>query len=391
MSDLTDFHRQADRLQHWCKTALKGWHETACDPRGGFAEFRRPDGSPDFDHKRRVRVQFRLAYVYALAAHLGWYDNAKIASDHAWDFATSAGFAGADHISGGADKGCAHMVAGDGSLLDPFRDSYAQAFIILAGAWRYRAFDSESALSTAQATLGFLNTHLLSPYGGWEEGLPLPKTPRRQNPHMHLFEAMLALYEATQNPAYIKEARSIHRLFEAHFFDKSSGAVLEFFEHDWAPYEDGGPIEPGHMMEWAWLLSEYSRLSGTAQSDNIAALYQGGMELGFNAKTAFLVDSCDFNGDPVSGTFRSWPQTELVKASVSIALSGDHNVIPNITRTIERMFETYFATETSGGWHDKLDAEGQIIDGPMQSSTFYHIICMAAEVERLQQALNAAA
>ena len=158
VSDLTAFHQQADRLSAWCRIALKDWHAAACDPRGGFAEFRKPDGTADFDHKRRVRVQFRLSYVYALAAHLGWYDKAKEASDHAWEFASIAGFAGADHVSGGPDKGCAHMVDGDGSLLDPFRDTYAQAFVILAGAWRYRAFEDGKSLATAQATLCLLYT-----------------------------------------------------------------------------------------------------------------------------------------------------------------------------------------------------------------------------------------
>ena len=68
----------------WCKVALRFWAENACDPRGGVYEQLFMDGSPDADHLRRVRVQARYVYVYAHAAHLGWYEDSKTACDHAW-------------------------------------------------------------------------------------------------------------------------------------------------------------------------------------------------------------------------------------------------------------------------------------------------------------------
>ncbi|RKQ69644.1 mannose-6-phosphate isomerase type 3 [Litorimonas taeanensis] len=385
---LSEFITQSERFTSWCQGALKDWHRVAADPRGGFAEFRDITGAPNFDAVRRVRVQFRLAYVYALAGHLGWYDHAQMASDQAWDFATTSGFqSGALDLESGKG-GCAHLIGGGGALVDPYRDSYAQAFVILAGAWRYRAFGDIQSLNITESTLAFLDSHLTSEYGGYEEGFPLRGGPRRQNPHMHLFEALLALFEATGDKKYKARIDALYGLFKAHFFDKNTGAIYEFFNSDFTKYKGGGPYEPGHMMEWAWLLSEYERLRAVNMSAEILKLKQAAMEMGYRPKVGFIIDSCVPQGKQTSERFRSWPQTELIKAHVSLALKGDMESLPIISKTIDRMFDTYFQTDVPSGWHDQLDHDGQIIQADMQSSTFYHIICAAAEVSRLQTHLT---
>ena len=153
-------------------------------------------------------------------------------------------------------NGCAHLLNPDGSLHDGLRDTYAQAFIILAGAWRYKAFNDHNALRVAEQTLTFLDSYVKADNGGWLEGLPAA-SPRRQNPHMHMFEALLALYDATQNQEYIGRATEIYSLFKSKFIDSHTDFLLEYFDNDWNPVNGGGPIEPGHMMEWCWLLREY--------------------------------------------------------------------------------------------------------------------------------------
>jgi len=127
------------------------------------------------------------------------------------------GFAGGDFVNGSGPRGCAHLVTGTGEMHDDMRDTYAQAFILLSGGWRYKAFNDHAALKTAEDTLGFLNTHLKANNGGWYEALPLPESSqRRQNPHMHLFESFLALYEITKDKTYLKLADDMFELFEKH-------------------------------------------------------------------------------------------------------------------------------------------------------------------------------
>src|SRR3546814_5449526 len=97
------------------------------------------------------------------------------------------------------------------------------------------------------------------------EALPLP---RRQNPHMHLLEAFLALYEASGEAHWLARAQSIHDLFRRHFLQQ--GQLVEFFDADWREVPQDGRDgarrlrEPGHFFEWAWLLHRLALLTGDA-------------------------------------------------------------------------------------------------------------------------------
>jgi len=373
---MTDFLTQARRLETWCKkAALPFWAKAARDPSGGFYEQLFLDGSPDKGHTRRVRVQARTAYVYAHAAKLGWYNGAKDASDHAWHYLTQQGFQGGDsHHKGG----CAHLLNSDGSLLDGTRDSYAQAFVLLAGAWRYCAFEDKAALNTANETIDFLNKYVASNNGGWLEGLPA-SLPRRQNPHMHLFEAFLALHKHTGLQNYLAHAESIFDLFKSHFFDTMTGDIIEFFNQDWSRAENnGGPVEPGHMMEWCWLLRSYEKQSGTNMSVYADKLFSRAIDTGLNTDLGLLCDTFQ-NGAP-SETLRSWPQTEYLKACIAQARAGREDMEAQAAQLIERIFDTYLNADIQGGWHDQFSDTGRVISTVMPTSTFYHWFCAAAEV-----------
>ncbi len=382
----TRFIEASDKFSQWCKIALKYWAEQAKDPNGGYAEHLLMDGTPDYDHVRRVRVQARQAYVYAHAAYLGWFDDAHAASNQAWDFATGAGSAGGDFIAG-PDKGCAHLVEGDGQMHNDMRDTYAQAFILLSGGWRYRAFKDEKSLAVVQSTLRYLNDNVKAENAGWYEAMPKPENPqRRQNPHMHLFEAFISLYDATQDDAYMTLAHDMFALFEAHFFDRSTGVLLEFFNPDWSPEGDGGPTEPGHMMEWVWILMGYARISGRDVSTYVVALYDNAIKYGWNDKLGLLCDAVNIDGTPHSPTLRTWPQTELIKASVARAsVEGSDDMFTAATDAINALFKYYLSVPIKGGWADKLSPEGEIISTVMPTSTFYHLFCAAAEADNLAQ------
>lgn len=394
-----DFLEQAARLKAWCRHALRFWAERAVDPRGGYAELLNMDGTPDFAHMRRVRVQARQAYVYAHAAYLGWDEGAKPACDHAWNFLTGPGFAGGDFIAASdtlplGAKGCAHLVKGDGGIHDDMRDLYAQAFVLLAGAWRYRAFGDDTALSIAKEILGFIDKHMAAPNGGWYEALPAPASSvRRQNPHMHLFEAMLALYQATQDKLYLGYADRLFDLFRDVFFHRETGGVIEYFTPDWQPEQgvdnaQGGPLEPGHMMEWCWLLRSYEKASGVDVSLYANAMFDGGIRLGWNEKLELICNSVHIDGRPANSNLRSWGQTELIKASIAQAVAGDMDKLFYASAAIKAIFETYLNVPVLGGWADELDASGQVISATMPTSTFYHYFCAATEVDSFAQTLQ---
>ncbi len=385
-----EFIQEAQRFVDWSKIALAFWAKAAADPRGGYAEDLTMDGRANFDTTRRVRVQSRQAYVYAHAGYLGWFEGAKAASDQAWNFVMGPGSAGGEFIASETRWGCAHLVAGDGRLVNDMRDTYAQAFILLSGAWRYRAFQDEKALAAAVNTLEFLQENLSSDHGGWFEALPLPEsTERRQNPHMHLFEAFIGLYNATQSPRFLGLADDMFRLFEMHFFDPKTGNLWEFFEPDWSLKGDGGPVEPGHMMEWAWLLAAYSEISGKDVQSYIVKLYEAAMATGYDKDLGLICDMVSLDETPIERTFRTWPQTEMIKASIARAkIEGSDAMYAAAAKGIRALFDHYLSVDVAGGWIDKVSLSGEPLSSVMPTSTFYHLFCAAAEADALMSRVS---
>lgn len=387
---MDDFLQAADRLEHWCREkALPLWADRARDPKGGFYEHLFIDGTPDYDHTRRVRVQARLAYVYAHAYVLGWRDDGGKAADHAWNYLMTKGVQGGDIVRGGGFKGCAHLLAADGSLLDGTRDTYAQAFVILAGAYRYAAFNDGQALKTSEDTISFLKQNLRANNAGYNEGIP-PSFPRRQNPHMHLFEAFMALCEVGENNQNLESAHEIYELFESVFYEEENSFLLEFFNQDWSPYKHGGPLEPGHMMEWVWLLRKYENLTDIDVSRYADNLFTKAIDIGLSENIGVLCDAVNIDGSPAKPTARSWPQTEYLKACIAQARAGRSGMEAQAAKVINTMFDRYLNTPVDGGWVDSIDTEGNHMPGVMSSSSFYHWLCAAAEASAYASELRAA-
>ena len=155
-------------LPLWSK---EGWDRTT----GGFVERLDQEGRPDRLVPRRVRVQARQIYCFAKAAQMGWYPDGR-----------EVALKGLDHLLTKAKApdgrpGFVHILASDGAVLDPLRDTYDHAFVLLALATAYTLDRDAQVRSEIDALLSFLDTQLRSPHGGFLEGWPA-SMPRRQNP-----------------------------------------------------------------------------------------------------------------------------------------------------------------------------------------------------------------
>src|ERR1700733_13474623 len=166
--------------------SAEGWDSSA----GGFVDRLDQDGRVDYLAPRRVFVQARQIYCFAKAAQIGWYPEGR-----------EIALKGLDHLLTKAKApdgrpGFVHTLAPDGAVLDPLRDTYDHAFVLLALANVYALDRDAQVRSEIDGLLSFLDTQLRSPHGGFLEGWPAV-LPRRQNPQMHLFEAMIAVFDAT--------------------------------------------------------------------------------------------------------------------------------------------------------------------------------------------------
>ncbi|KRD96153.1 hypothetical protein ASE63_12085 [Bosea sp. Root381] len=363
------------KLSRWlCDEALPFWQSRGRDVVfGGVHERLRWDGAPDVATAKRVRVQARQIYCYSHASALGWFDG--------------LGFAGATldwllekAASPDGGPGFVHLLQPDGSVANPLRDTYDHAFILLALAWYAKASGDAQARALIGATLDFLDEWMLCTDGSYREGVP-PALPRRQNPHMHLFEAMLALHETLAFPGALERAGKLRSMLLERFL-APTGLLLEFFDDDWRPASGdvGRIVEPGHLAEWCWLLRRYERAAGLAPDTLPSALIDAA-EATADPATGFLIDEAFSDGTCSRRSRRLWPQTEWAKAWLSEQRAGRPGAGAKAAHALGQLSTCYLGQPLPGAWIDQMDDTGRPLVDTIPASTLYHVFAAAVEAD----------
>jgi mannose-6-phosphate isomerase len=348
----------------------EGWDRTT----GGFIDRLAPDGRADAQAPRRIMVQARQIYCFAKAARMGWYPQGREVALKGLDYLLTKA------KSPDGKPGFVHVLTPEGTVLKPGRDTYDHAFVLLALATVYSLDRDAQVRAEIDALCHFLDTQLRSPHGGFLEGLP-PSMPRRQNPHMHVFEAMIAAFDATHDNVFQNRAGDFFALFLASLYDKQKQLLGEYFEEDWSRIEPVS-IEPGHQAEWAWLLKGFERITGCPTGRFRGELLASALRYRDEA-TGCLVDEGDTAGNVKRHTRRLWPQTEIAKAWIAQAESGEAGAADEARMALVRLERHYLSHPVAGGWHDQFDRDGNSLVATIPASSFYHVLCAVTEAEQV--------
>ncbi len=341
---------------------------------------------------RRLRVQARQAYSYAAAAALGWRGPWREAIDKALAYLE------AHHRR--EDGLYRALVRPDGSTLDETALLYDQAFVLIGLAAAARAMPERrrELEIEARGLLDRIVTAFRCESGGYRERDFLKAPPRyglsqegefQSNATMHLFEATLAWAQLGGDERWTAVAAEIGTLCCARFFDPATGGLSELFDGDWRPAagEAGGIRDPGHHQEWAWLLEQWSWVSGRPDAAETAArLFEAG-ERGVDPGRGVLVDSLREDFTPRERTARLWPQTERLKAAHILARRGDpgrRETYLAAAREAAGALSSFIQTPLPGLWRDRLLEGGDFAEGPAPASSLYHIISAIAELGDLR-------
>lgn len=355
-----------DAIPLW---STAGWDHEA----GGFIDRLHRDGTADRAAPRRVFVQARQIWCYAKAAQMGWYPQGRAIALKGLEYLLSKA------KSPDGRPGYVHRLTPEGAVLDSRRDAYDHAFILFALATVY-ALDKDAQIrAEIDALLAFLDGHLRSPHGGVHESLPA-SLPRRQNPHMHLFEAMIACFDATHDLSFQNRAGEFFSLFLANLYDKRKCALGEYFEDDWSRIEPVS-VEPGHQAEWVWLLKGFERITGCPTGQRRAELLATALR--YRDATGCLVDEGDDTGNIRRATRRLWPQTEIAKAWIAQAESGEAGAADEARAALVRLERHYLSHPVRGGWYDQFDSDGRSLIDTIPASSFYHVLCAVTEAEQV--------
>jgi mannose/cellobiose epimerase-like protein (N-acyl-D-glucosamine 2-epimerase family) len=369
----------------WIKdVALPFWGTVGVDHvRGGFHERLDLAGSPVLDVPKRLMVQGRQLYVYSSASLLGWNPEARRLADRCQEYMVSS-FYRRD-----GNPGWVYSLASDGGIASATRDTYAHAFALLGLAWHYRLTGDSQVLGLVDETLSFLDEVVASQRGGYVDAIPPSDEIRRQNPHMHLFESFIALYQATQNAKYLARGAEIFGIFSSCFFQPRFGSLCEYLTDglDQFPNSRGQVTEPGHHYEWIWLLRNFQRASGRDVGSYCAALYDHADRHGWD-KEGFVVDEVEASGAILRSSRRFWPQAEALKANIVEGENGRKGCDKQAARCVSRLMDTFIGRPISGGWIDHFDSTGRPIVAMIPASTLYHLFCAATEAARVTFSLE---
>lgn len=367
--------RASRRLNRWLgEQALPLWLHRGIDRTSGANhEQLLADGRPDEQVNIRVRVQARQIFTYSFAYCRGWLEPEALGVlQRLRDFVDTH----AAHSRGGYS----HLLNPKFRVIDDRQDLYDHAFHLLACAWEYQATGDQRRLAAARSLVAFLDRRFGADYGGWTEG-DYAYRHRRQNPHMHLFEAFQALYEVTGDSHWLIRAGEIFSLFENRFYCPERGLIFEFFKRDWrrASGAPGRLVEPGHMLEWVWLLERYGRWAARPVAHYTERLYREALAIG-QTPSGLVLDEVDCDAPQRRGTKRCWPMTELIKASIAQARAGDPTAEARAVRAVNALFQFYLCGQTPGTYIDRRGPEDEVIAAIAPASTLYHLVIAAAEL-----------
>jgi cellobiose epimerase len=297
------------------------------------------------------------------------------------------------HFPDPAHGGMFRAVDAKGVVTADFKFAYGHAFAIFALAHAYRVTKEPRYRDAAMAAWRAVDTKLREPGGGFrpETSRDFAKSlsdSRTQNPLMHLFEALLALYDATGDLEALAGARGVGDFVVGRLLRTSpeGGAyIAEWYNARWEPLpgDGGGYIDLGHQFEWAHLLS-------SAGERGLPATYaQAGQQvLDYAIRTGYDEHDggCFARAGSDGRVVREkgyWQQSECLRALMRYAaLYGK----PEMTRRYEQtlaFIQDQLIDTANGGWlpMSRKDCEHRTCSDEQPDA--YHMTAMHREALEL--------
>jgi mannose-6-phosphate isomerase len=372
-----EMSQRAGEAKEWVfNQLLPFWASKGFDQRSNcFHEQFSSCGAP-IAMQRRIMVQARQVFTFARAGRIGWAGP--------WRGAVNSGLQVLMAHAMRPDGGPCHALDNLGRVTDDRRDLYDLAFILLALGEASRALGGhQPALDMAETLFDWLQQNWVHPNGGYLEGdIVAPNAARSQNPHMHMLEALLTLYEVTSTPKYLTAATEIVSLISAGAAHQNCGVVAEFYTDDFTPILEGDKaiIEPGHQFEWSFLLDWYGRVSGRDHDALAQQILTFGEVYGVNAHSGLIHETVDRHGRIGTDTSRLWTHCERLKANLARATRhGDPAAGLAVCQSYDAL-RGFYRQPMGVLAHERKMATGSVIEDTARASSLYHVVFAMADL-----------
>ncbi|ATC97182.1 AGE family epimerase/isomerase [Pseudoalteromonas tunicata] len=255
---MQDF-RSIEFLSNHIEATMAFYHPRCIDPQGGFFHFFKDDGKIYNHQTRHLVSSTRFVFNYAMA-YLEFKQSSYLPLiQHGLDFINQV------HKQ---NQGYAWLLE-DKNSQDSTNHCYGLAFILLANAMAIKAglSHADNELCT---TWDLLETYFWQPeFNLYRDEISADfatvSTYRGQNANMHMCEALLMCFEATNNLRYLERANTLAHSITQVQASQANGLIWEHYDQNWQidwEYNRDNPkhlfrpwgFQPGHLTEWTKLL-----------------------------------------------------------------------------------------------------------------------------------------
>lgn len=391
--------RSAEFLADHILNTLAFYAPVGRDPSGGFFHFFKDDGAVYDRRTRHLVSSTRFVFNHAMAYRRFGKPQDLEAARH--------GLAFVQHAHAQPEGGYAWQIDWHDSqadVQDGTHHCYGLAFVLLADAHALMA-------GIGEARAGLEQTWQLMEQRFWEPQHALyadEATPgwhvgpyRGQNANMHACEAMLAAYEATQEPRYLDRALALAESVTGKLAALAGGLVWEHYREDWSidwDYNRGDKtnifrpwgFQTGHLTEWTKLLLQLERalVAAGREADWIVPrarhFFDTAMLRGWDAEHGGLVYGFGPDGEVCDGDKYFWVQAESFAAAALLAVrTGDAGYWSWYDRIWAYSWE-HFVDHRHGAWYRILTPDNRKISDEKSPAgkTDYHTMGACYDVLR---------
>ena len=280
--------------------------------------------------------------------------------------------------------------------------AYGHAFVLLAAASCVRA-GIESATKTLYETFAFLETYFWDETAGAyfderDDTLEILSPYRGQNANMHMCEALLEAWKATQDVQFLDRAERLAELFAFKLADQSGGKIWEHYDVNWhvdMDYNKDRPndrfkpwgFQPGHQTEWSKLLMIlHGERPDEKWLNKAKSLYDQAIDMGWDDENGGIFYGVGPDGTICAYEKYFWVQAESFAAAWRLYdATGEDKYLQDYRRIWQWSWD-YMIDHDLGAWFRVRNRDGSAVNNQKSplGKTDYHTMGACWDVLSVQ-------
>ena len=319
-----DFYSKSFILDH-IQSILDFYDPRVIDQTGGYFQNYRDNGEHFNPGFRQLVSSTRIIVNYALAS---LYLNKAEYKDyvlHGLDYL--------ENVHWQAQSNTYAWTLQDHKPLDMTQQAYGYAFVLLAYSAVHKANIRDCSQNIADTFALLEQKFWQADYGLYADEISAEgvlSDYRGQNSNMHLCEALIAAYEATQDQVYLARAKLLAENITVRQAGQTDGLIWEHFTPEFAidwEYNKDDPknlyrpwgFQPGHQTEWTKLLLAIHQYSGDDKLIETAkSLFDRAYDVAWDHEHGGLIYGFDPDGNWCDTDKYFWVQAESFAAAAML-------------------------------------------------------------------------